>query len=53
MQIVTDKAAQAQQTKQDYLAQIKEAREKAATMEFKFAEDDIIKKFEEETKVEN
>ena len=53
MQIVTDKTAQAQQTKQDYLSQIREAREKAATMEFKFAEDEVIKKFEEETKVEN
>ena len=52
MQIVTDKTAQAQQTKSDYLNQIREAREKAATMEFKFAEEDVIKKFEEQQQIE-
>ena len=36
--------------KLDYMAQIKQAREKAAAEEFKFAEDDVIKKFEEEKK---
>ena len=39
-----------QQTKIDYLDQIRQAREKAATVEFKFAEEDDIKKFEEEKK---